>query len=53
MIHGLELRRGGSWMEWGCREEGDKGEKKMETCNCIINKIYFKKTELTEVKEFF
>ena len=27
----------------GCRVEWDKGEEKMDNCNSIINKIYFKK----------
>ena len=28
----------------GCREEGDKGEKKnWDNCKSIINKMYFKK----------
>ena len=25
----------------GCRAEGNKGEKKWDNCNIIINKIYF------------
>ena len=27
-----------------CRAEGNKGEKKWDNCNSIINKIFFKKT---------
>ena len=34
------------WWERGCRVEGNKGEKKWDNCNCIINKIYFKNVEL-------
>ena len=36
MTHGHEIR----WRKGG---EGDKGEKKWEDCNSIINKIYIKK----------
>ena len=42
MIHGHELRVGGCWAG-GARQRGDKREKHWDTCNSIINKIYFKK----------
>ena len=42
MTHGHELR-GGMLVEGGvCRVEGSKGEKKWDSCNSTINKIYFK-----------
>ena len=42
MTHGHELRWG--MLEgMGDRAERDKGEKKWDNCNSIINKIYFKK----------
>ena len=42
MIHGYELRRG-TLVAGGCTVEGNKGEKKWDNCNSIINKIYLKK----------
>ena len=39
--HGHELRGGWCW-EGDCRVEGDKGEKKWDNCDSIINKIYLK-----------
>ena len=43
MTHGHELTKvGDCWWEWGYREEGNKGEKKLDNCNNIINKIYLK-----------
>ena len=42
--HRHELKDGGNAGGWGgCREEGNKEEKKRDNCNSIINKIYFKK----------
>ena len=39
--HGHKLRGWRKcWRVEGCREEGDKGEKKWNNCNSIINKIY-------------
>ena len=32
----------------GCRAEGEKGEKKWDGCNSIINKIYFKKIKIVK-----
>ena len=40
MTHGHELRGRGYWWEGGCRAEGNKGEKKWDNYNSIINKIY-------------
>ena len=40
MIHGYELRRG-TLVAGGCTVEGNKGEKKWDNYNNIINKIYF------------
>ena len=42
MTHGHELRVGHCWREGGCRAERDKGEKKWDNYNSIINKIYLK-----------
>ena len=42
MTHGHELR-GGMLVGGGCRAEWNKGEKKWDNCNSIINKIYLKK----------
>ena len=39
---GHELRSGNDGGR-GYRAEGNKGEKKLDRCNSIINKIYFKK----------
>ena len=36
----------------GCRAEGDKGEKKWDNCNSIINKIYVKNKNKS-IKSFF
>ena len=36
----------------GCRAEGNKGEKKWDNCNSIINKIYFLKAN-NLVKKYF
>ena len=47
MTHGYELKAGGGgtecWWEAWCRVEWNKGEKKWDDCNGIINKIYLKK----------
>ena len=44
MTHGHKLRAIG-----GCWEEGNKGEKKWDNCNSIINKIYLKNNILTKL----
>ena len=36
-------------MGGGNRAEGNKGEKKWDTCNSIINKIYFKKKKVPTI----
>ena len=36
-------KAGGMLMGGGCKAERDKGEKKWDNCNSIINKIYLKK----------
>ena len=38
-----QTKRGECWREGGCIAEGDKGEKKWDNCNSIINKIYLKR----------
>ena len=38
--HGHELRWGNAGGRGGCGVEGNKGEKKWDYCNCIINQIY-------------
>ena len=43
MTHGHELK-GAMLVEGWCRAEGDKGEKKWDNCNNIINIIYLKIT---------
>ena len=39
--HGHELR-GECWCGGWCRAERNKGEKKWDNCNSIINKLYLK-----------
>ena len=41
--HGHELRWGGADGREEYRVEGDRGEKKWNTCSSIINEIYSKK----------
>ena len=43
MTHGHELRGQKCWWEGWCRAEGNKGEKKWDNCNSIINKMFFLK----------
>ena len=43
MTHGHELSWGNACGIGGNKEEGNKGEKKWDNCDSIINKIYFRK----------
>ena len=46
--HGHELRAEGMQVGGGCRAEGNKGDKKWDNCNNVINKIYLKKSNVLE-----
>ena len=43
MTHGYKLRCGNDGESGGYWVEGNKGEKKWDNCNSIINKMYLKK----------
>ena len=41
--HGHELKWGGMLVGGECRAEGNKGRKKWDKCNSIINKVYLER----------
>ena len=49
--HGHELRWGRMLVGRGTKQRGIKGRKKWDTCNSIINKIYFKNKIKSQCRE--
>ena len=49
MAHGHELRLGNDGRRAGAGWRGIKGRKKWDNCNSIINKIYFKKIQISHI----
>ena len=50
VTHGNELKGRECGWEAVCRAEGNKGEKKWDNCNSIINKIYLKRKNILKIR---